>query len=239
MKLLSFNADAKTIKSNKAGSEYLTAILYLSPADSVPGINICSMAELAGCKQACLYGAGRAAIFPAIHAARRKKTELFRDDRAGFMSQLKKEVNAFSAKAKKAGKKAAIRLNGTSDIAWENIPTDTGSSLMADFPDVQFYDYTKLPGRRVPSNYHLTVSYSGANSAYAQKVSKTAHNIAVVFRTKELPEQFAGRKVISGDNTDLRFLDQSGVVVGLYAKGPAKKDHSGFVVDIIAREFAA
>lgn len=238
MKLLSFNADAKTIKSNAAGSDYLTAILYLSPADSVPGINTCPMAELAGCKAGCLYGAGRAAIFPAIHIARRKKTELFRDDRSTFMSQLKKEIQAFTKKAAKLGKKTAIRLNGTSDIAWENIPTDTGSSLMTDFQDVQFYDYTKLPGRNVPSNYHLTASYSEANPAYAAKVSKTAHNIAVVFRTKDMPETFLGRPVISGDKTDLRFLDQSGVIVGLYAKGPAKKDSSGFVVDynrIIAR----
>lgn len=231
MKLLSFNADAKTIKSNESGSEYLTAILYLSPADSVLGINTCPMAELAGCKAGCLYGAGRAAIFPAIHLARRAKTELFRDDRTAFMLQLKKEIQAFQKKAFKLGKIAAIRLNGTSDIAWENIPTDTGSSLMTDFPEIQWYDYTKLPGRRVPSNYHLTASYSQANPAYASKVSKTAHNIAVVFRTKELPETFLGRKVISGDKTDLRFLDQSGVVVGLYAKGPAKKDQSGFVVD--------
>lgn len=239
MKLLSFNADAKTIKSNESGSQYLTAILYLSPADSVDGINVCPMAETAGCKAGCLYNAGRAAIFPAIQLARRAKTELFRDDRKAFMKQLKKEIAAFQRKASKLGKIAAVRLNGTSDIAWENIATtDTGSSLMEDFPGVQFYDYTKLPNRRVPSNYHLTASYSEASQAYARKVSKTAHNIAVVFRTKELPETFLGRKVINGDQTDLRFLDESGVVVGLYAKGPAKKDTSGFVIDyskIIAR----
>jgi len=238
-KLLSFNADAKTVKSNNAGSEYLTAILYLSPADSVPGINVCPTAELAGCKAACLYNAGRAAIFPAIHAARRKKTEFFRDDRYGFMSQLQKEVFAFRKKAQKLGKIAAIRLNGTSDIAFENIPCNNGLSLMHNFPDVQFYDYTKLPGRKVPSNYHLTASYSEANKAYAAKVSKSEHNVAVVFRTKQLPETFLGRRVISGDKTDLRFLDEKGVVVGLYAKGTAKKDRSGFVVDynpnIIAR----
>ena len=231
MKLLSFNSDAKTIKSNAAGTEYLTAILYLAPANSVPGINVCAMAELAGCIKACLYNAGRAAIFPAIHAARRKKTEFYRDDQKGFMLQLKKEVAAFQKKASKLGKLAAIRLNGTSDIPWENIPTDSGLSLMADFPDIQWYDYTKLPGRRVPSNYHLTASYSEANQAYASKVSKTAHNIAVVFRTKSLPETFLGRRVISGDSTDLRFLDEKNVVVGLYAKGTAKKDSSGFVVD--------
>jgi hypothetical protein len=89
----------------------------------------------------------------------------------------------------------------------------------------------------MPENYHLTVSYSEANQAYAEKVKQTRHNIAVVFRDKQLPAEYLGRKVINGDKTDLRFLDPSGVVVGLYAKGPAKKDYSGFVIDsnIIAR----
>jgi hypothetical protein len=103
-------------------------------------------------------------------------------------------------------------------------------TLMETFPEIQFYDYTKLPGRKVPANYHLTVSYSEANLAYASKVARTPHNIAVVFR-KELPEFFLGRKVINGDKNDLRFKDLANVVVGLTAKGPAKKDTSGFVID--------
>jgi hypothetical protein len=35
--------------------------------------------------------------------------------------------------------------------------------------------------------------------------------------------------VFNGDESDLRFLDPQGVIVGLYAKGKAKKDTSGFV----------
>jgi len=134
-------------------------------------------------------------------------------------------------KASKLGKQLAVRLNGTSDIAWENVTGSDGHTLMESFPAVQFYDYTKLPSRKVPSNYHLTVSYSAANSKYADKVIASDKNAAVVFRTPSLPATFRGRPVINGDTTDLRFLDVSGVVVGLYAKGKAKNDRTGFVVE--------
>lgn len=236
MELFSIGNNAKTIKSDLAG-EYLTAIMYLSPADSVHGINVCAMAKLAACINGCLHYAGRAQIFPAIHAARIRKTEWFRDDPVGFVDQMARDITSALRKANKMGVKLAVRPNGTSDIAWENMRGSNGLTLMDQFPDVQFYDYTKLPNRKTPANYHLTVSYSEANKAYADKVKQTRHNIAVVFRTKQLPTEYLGRKVINGDQTDLRFLDPAGVVVGLYAKGTAKKDYSGFVIDsnIIAR----
>jgi hypothetical protein len=57
-------------------------------------------------------------------------------------------------------------------------------------------------------------------------------NVAVVFgvpKSKPLPVGYLGRPVFNGDDSDLRFLDPRGVVVGLYAKGKAKKDTTGFV----------
>ena len=237
MKYLSIGNNAKTIKSDNGG-EYLTAIMYLAPANTVSGINVCPTAHIAGCDKPgiCLYNAGRGA-FNNVQQARIKKTEAFRDDPVSFVDQLALDVNKAIKKASKLGVKLAVRLNGTSDIAWENMRGSAGKSLMELFPEVQFYDYTKLPNRKVPSNYHLTVSYSAANDAYASKVNKTSHNIAVVFRDSTLPDYFLGRKVINGDRDDLRFLDDTGVIVGLYAKGKAKQDSSGFVVDhnIIAR----
>lgn len=230
MKYLSIGNNAKTIKSDKGG-EYLTAILYLAPADTVEGINLCPMAEKAGCKQACLYTAGRGA-FNNVQQARIRKTIAFRDNPVAFVDQLADDIVKAKRKADKLGVKLAVRLNGTSDIAWENQLDSNGQTLMARFPEIQFYDYTKLPGRRVPANYHLTVSYSEANQAYARKSGKTKHNLAVVFRG-ELPLKFNGRRVINGDKTDLRFLDRSGVVIGLTAKGPAKKDRTGFVIDTV------
>lgn len=235
--LLSVGSNAKTAKSDKAGTEYLTAILYLAPADTVEGINVCPMAELAGCKAACLYKAGRG-VMSNVQAGRIRKTILFRDNRDEFMRQLADDIAKFVQYCEKRGKAAAVRLNGTSDIAWENIRhPDTGETLFTMFPQVQFYDYTKIPTRNVKgiSNYALTFSYSEASEKYAKLASKAMErgmNVAVVFRTKDLPKTFLGRDVIDGDETDLRFLDPKGVVVGLYAKGPAKKDRTGFVIDV-------
>lgn len=231
MKYLAIGNNAKTIKSDKGG-EYLTCILYLAPADTVRGINTCPMAVTAGCKNACLYTAGRGA-FNNVQSARIRKTEAFRDNSVAFVDQLALDILEGLRKAKRLGVKLAVRLNGTSDIAWEHQRGSDGLTLMEKFPDVQFYDYTKLPGRKVPSNYHLTVSYSAHNPAYAKKASATGHNLAVVFRDQQLPSTYLGRVVIDGDKTDLRFLDKTGVVVGLYAKGKAKKDRSGFVIDVI------
>jgi len=230
MKYLAIGNNSKTSKSDNADSGYLTAILYLAPADTVSGINVCPMAVTAGCREACLYWAGRGA-FNNVQQARIRKTEAFRDAPIAFVDQLAVDIAEGIRKASKLGKKLAVRLNGTSDIAWENRQGSDGRTLMAAFPQVQFYDYTKLPGRKVPANYHLTVSYSAANAKYADKVIASDKNAAVVFRTAALPATFRGRPVINGDTTDLRFLDAHGVIVGLYAKGKAKRDRTGFVVE--------
>jgi hypothetical protein len=223
MSLLSFNSDAKTVKGQKLG--FYTGILYLIPDD-----NLCAMAEKAGCREGCLVSAGRGA-FTSVAAGRKRKTDLYYADPVAFVDTLAKEITLAQRRADKRGETLVIRLNGTSDIAFENKHGSNGLSLMDTFPTVQFYDYTKLPTRKVPANYHLTVSYSGANDKYASKVLKTRHNIAVVFRSRDLPKTFGGRVVVDGDKSDLRFLDDAGVIVGLYAKGAAKRDNSGFVID--------
>jgi hypothetical protein len=226
MKYLAIGNNAKTIKSDKGG-EYLTAIMYLRP-----NLNLCPMSALAECIDACLNTAGRGKM-NSIQAARQRKTDAFESDPVAFVDQLKKDIMFALRKATKQGVKLAVRLNGTSDIAWENMRGSNGNTVLQDFPDVQFYDYTKLPNRKVPSNYHLTVSYSGANAKYASKVLKSDHNIAVVFRDKNsIPEFWNGRPVIDGDRDDLRFMDPKSVVVALYAKGDAKKDTTGFVIDV-------
>lgn len=252
MKLLNIDANAKTIKGQKQG--YMTAILYLSPANS-SGANLCPMAQQAGCIAGCLNTSGRGGIAKGnatfetisgdvlpdnkVQRARIARSDLFNTDQPEFMEQLVKEVAAFIKKADKKGLVPVVRLNGTSDILWENIPANGAGSIMALFPDVQFYDYTKVYKRLIrplPANYHLSLSYSEASQKYSLAVRTMAKfkgddvNLVVVFR-KELPETFAGRKVINGDESDLRFLDEQGVVVGLKAKGKARKDTSGFVID--------
>ena len=228
LELLGVGTNAKTIKGD--GSEYLTAILYLAPADIVEGINVCPMAVLAGCKAGCLYSAGRGA-FNNVQQARKRKTILWRDNRQEFLRILNKDLVKFDNYCRRKGIKAVVRLNGTSDIRWENYID------MASYDDIQFYDYTKILNRRgLASNYHLTVSYSEASDRYASQalqVKKDSDtNIAVVFKDKHnIPSTYKGYNVVDGDKDDLRFLDIPNSVVALYAKGQAKKDVSGFVIN--------
>jgi hypothetical protein len=250
MKLLNIDANAKTVKGQKQG--YMTAVLYLAPY-STSGVNLCPMADQAGCAAGCLNTAGRggiskdSAVFAtdggelpdnAIQRARIARAELFNNNREAFMLQLVKEIQAFRRKAERKGLIPAVRLNGTSDILWETIPVGDHANIMAMFPELQFYDYTKVYKRvmrPLPANYHLSVSYSEASQKYALSAATVTEqsgiNLVVVFRDK-LPETYLGRPVINGDESDLRFLDDTGVIVGLKAKGRAKKDTtSGFVID--------
>lgn len=230
-KLLGVGNNAKTIKGD--GSEYMTAIKYMKPFKTVfrgKVHNICAMAEKAGCHEACLFSAGRGKM-NSVQRGRERKTMLYLSDRIGFMDSLINDITTFSRRQQKNGVQPCVRLNGTSDIQYEK------TGIMEQFPEVQFYDYTKIVKRaysKLPSNYHLTLSYSEKDPEYAEQVLQavrdTGVNAAVVFR-KELPETFHGFKVIDGDKDDLRFLDPKGVIVGLIAKGDAIHDDTGFVID--------
>ena len=223
--LLSAGSNAKLVKDN--GDEYIIAGLSLAPADTVENINVCAMANCAGCKEGCLNTAGRGA-FSNVQKARKRKTEFYRDDKQGFMSNVEGDINAFKRRCEQLGVKPAIRLNVLSDINYMNI--------INKFPTVQFYDYTKnikWAYKKLPPNYHLTFSYSGKigyKNLIDKVIQETSHNVAVVFKDK-LPTEFMGRRVIDGDVNDFRFDDDERVIVGLKAKGRAKKDDTGFVVN--------
>jgi len=229
--LIAGGQDAKTVKGNNSG--YFTAIMYLKPFKTL-GVNLCPMAETAKCIEGCLNTAGRGQMSN-VQKGRQRKTEWFIKDQSGFMRQLFQDLTKFVNYCDKRDILPAVRLNGTSDIRWENIKI-AHQNIFEWFPMIQFYDYSKIANRRnIPENYHLTFSYSEANPIY-QRQTKIAldkgMNIAVVFRNKEnMPKTFLGLPVIDGDKTDLRFLDPSQCIVGLYAKGKAKKDQSGFVID--------
>ena len=235
-KLLGVGTNAKTIKGD--GSEYLTAILYMTPWKVMvdgKAFNSCPMAEQASCIDACLYTSGRGA-FNNVQAARMRKTEWFYRDRASFMRQLHIDVSKFQAYCDKRDIQPCIRLNGTTDIRWETIKIN-GYTLFELFPRVQWYDYTKISNRKTKhlKNYHLTWSYSGANIDYASKLQDALDNgmnAAVVFRKEYKLPEWRGINVTDGDKDDLRFLDPCNSIVALYAKGKAKKDTTGFVVDI-------
>lgn len=232
-------SNAKTAKDSL---NKIVGILHLSPATMADGKRSVCPWSTAGCREACLNTTGYASITGpvthanlskySIHRARAKKTLMFLDHRAEFLRQLHADIRSIYRRALKENKLPVVRLNGTSDIAWEKIdPT-----LFSLYPGVTFYDYTKsrermadsrLPGW--PTNYHLTLSASEKDDA--SSIAGTValgHNVAVVFRDK-LPAKYAGYRVIDGTKNDWRFLDPKGVIVGLLAKGRAKTDTTGFV----------
>ena len=167
--------------------------------------------------------------------ARIRKTKQFFESREWFMARIVKEIQNGIKYALAHNLIPVFRLNGTSDLPWEKFRVILDGveyrNIFEAFPQITFYDSTKIPGRKVPANYHLTFSRSAHNELSVIKAISNGMNVAVVFDNKKpMPETFLGRKVINGDETDLRFLDQKNVVVGLKAKGPAKRDESGFVV---------
>jgi hypothetical protein len=241
MHLLSVG-NPKTLKGMKQG--YNTYILHLAPA-SLSGHNTCPKAT-AGCIESCLNTAGRGGMFKrgentnTIQKARIRKTQLFYDNRDEFMSLLVKDINLAIKQSAKVNLVPVFRLNGTSDLSWEKYPVTINgvvyTNIFNAFENVQFYDYTKVLGRKVKgiTNYHLTFSMADGNYLDCKQAVEEGLNIAVVFGIKkgtEMPKKFFNHNmtVFNGDESDLRFLDPAKSIIGLYAKGKAKKDTSGFV----------
>lgn len=230
----------KTRKGRAKG--YSSAILHFAPA-SLSGYNVCRWAS-DGCRAGCLNTAGHGGIVKrgettnAIQLARVARTRWFFEDRSAFVSQLYGEITTHIRRAVRNGLTPVVRLNGTSDIPWESVKDADGLTVFDRFADIQFYDYSKSPARvlayvagKLPANYHLTFSRSETNSADVDMILRAGANVAAVFKTAALPATYAGTVVVNGDADDLRFLDPAGVYVGLKAKGRAKRDRSGFMID--------
>ena len=222
--LLSTN-NSKTIKGEKLG--YMTYILYLAPhTQNSKGINLCSHASK-GCAKACLFGSG-SARFDNVQLGKTNKTEWFLHNRVEFLEKLDKEIIAIKKKAIHKDTEnvltPTIRLNGTSDIAWEKFKIRDNKNIFDLHSDIQFYDYTKNHVRfekQLPTNYHLTFSMSEDNKDKSLELLSKGHNVAMVFGIKnenQLPSEYLGYKVINGDKDDLRFLDDKNVIVGLKYK---------------------
>lgn len=238
--LLSIGADAKTSKGAKLG--WRTAILYLQPSK-----NLCP--SMGACAKPCLVSSGRMPMAGPVRA-RANRTERFNSDRAGFVDALREELRAFVESCGRAGVRPAVRLNGTSDVAWERERGTDGRTVFEDDAAayVRFYDYTKRPDRmmaflfgELPEGYYLTYSHGGnvASAAVIPAILAKGGNVAVPFATKRgkpLPRAYLGRPVSDGDRHDLRFLDRrGGRIVGLRAKGNARRpehQHTGFVIPV-------
>jgi hypothetical protein len=227
--ILSIEADAKTTKGSDHG--WITGIFYAAPAETSGVINACPAAS-PGCKAGCLFTAGRARFQPNVNEGRISKTVFMVQNPDAFTASLKFDIERLENMARKRGLLPAVRLNGTSDLPKLAVQ-------FADmFPGIQFYDYTKIPkpwlkGRTRP-NYHVTFSRSENNLQDCLDALKHGVNVAVVFggaAFKALPSSWYGYPVVSGDGTDLRFTDPAGHVIALKAKGRARKDRSGFVIN--------
>jgi hypothetical protein len=223
MKLLS-TTNTKIKKGEKFG--WTTFGLSLAPAN-LSGKQLCPHRS-PGCEFSCLNTAGMG-VFSNVQEARIAKSKYLIEEKNSFIAQLKKELIAAQKKAKKLGMKIAVRLNVLSDLPWYNM------IQMSEYPNIQFYDYTPNVSRMIqflrgelPENYHLTFSRKENNQSKVELIASMGGNIAAVF--DKLPDTYLGKKVVDGDDTDLRFMDDKNVIVGLKAKGKGKKDTSGFVI---------
>ena len=226
-KLLNIDNNPKTVKGQS--QKVMTAILYFAPA-KISGFNVCPHAD--DCALTCLNTAGRGQM-NSVQLGRINKTRWYFLERKTFMAQLHKEIKRHINRCKIKGFKPAFRINGMSDLKIENM------GLIKTYPSAQWYDYTKNPIRmkkfiagKFPPNYHLTFSLGSSNKSDAKEILKLGGNVAVVFRNKKLPKKFMGHKVFNADKTDLRFKDPKNIIAGLYAKGKARFDNTGFVQDV-------
>ena len=226
-KLLNIDNNPKTVKGQS--QKVMTAILYFAPA-KISGFNVCPFAD--ECAKTCLNTAGRGQM-NSVQLGRINKTRWYFLERHTFIAQLHNEIKRHINRCKIKGFKPAFRINGMSDLKIENM------GLIETYPMAQWYDYTKNPIRmkkfiagKFPPNYHLTFSLGSSNKSDAKEILKLGGNVAVVFRNKKLPKKFMGHKVFNADKTDLRFKDPKNIIAGLYAKGKARYDDTGFVQDV-------
>lgn len=220
--------------SKTAKNSIKTFILYLAPHNlNNKGLTLCKDASN-GCIASCLYSAGRGK-FSNVQSSRINKANYFVTDKKVFLTQLLKEIKKEIKKASDKDEKIAFRLNGTSDIDFlyllnKNLDFDIE---LLNYDKVYFYDYTKSIARAKRyqnfRNYTLTFSKSETNHKEVKEALNLGINVAAVFKDN-LPQKYKGVKVIDGDKSDLEMLKHKKIILGLKAKGDAKKDTTGFVI---------
>ena len=220
--------------SKTAKNSIKTFILYLAPHNlNNKGLTLCKDASK-GCIASCLYSAGRGK-FSNVQNSRINKANYFVTDKKVFLTQLLKEIKKEIKKASDKNEKIAFRLNGTSDIDFlyllnKNLNFDIE---LLNYDKVYFYDYTKSIARAKRykdfRNYTLTFSKSETNDKEVKEALNLGINVAAVFKDN-LPQKYKGVKVIDGDLSDLEMIKYKNIILGLKAKGDAKKDTTGFVI---------
>ena len=221
------STNAKTSKNPET-----TYILYLAPyTQNSKKINICPKAS-AGCAAACLFSAGRGA-FSNVIQSRVNKTEYYLHDKEKFILQLASELVKINKKAATETNQTLIRLNGTSDLDFVYLLKKYANFDISNYRNLHFYDYTKILGKVKKyidhKNYTLTFSRAENNELEAIQALEIGANVAAVF-SGDLPKTYKGYTVVDGDKTDQEMIAFKGVILGLKAKGKARKDNSGFVI---------
>jgi len=221
--------------SKTAKNDNDTYILYLAPYNqNSKGISICPKASK-GCAAACLFSAGRGAFSNVINA-RKNKTEYYLNDKKAFINQLASELIKIDKKASKNTNQTLIRLNGTSDLDFIFLLKKYANFDISNYKNLHFYDYTKILGKVKKysnnKNYTLTFSRAEDNEEDIFKAVQYGANVSAVFKG-ELPQTYKGIPVIDGDKTDNEMLKYKGFILGLKAKGKARTDKSGFVINTI------
>jgi len=221
----------KMRKNIKLG--YYTSSLNLAHSD-LSGYNVCPIANKltenennpnkSNCSSCCVGYNGFASIHSSVIESRINKTISYFKDRQVFLLRLAIEVNNAIKLAKKKGLKPTFRLNAYSDIRFENDIIQDNKNIFELFPDVTFYDYSKLVNRNVPNNYQLTYSHNNADFKDTSIALKNGMNVAIVFEKLPKMIKIEGIEyiVINGDETDLRIdekINGKSVVVGLKFKG--------------------
>jgi len=227
------STNAKTVKN-----DIRTFIMYMSPSNANDkGIDVCGHASQ-GCIDACLNSAGMG-VFSNVQQGRRDKTNYYAYHRNEFLNHLAREINSKHKTAVRRDEKIAYRLNGTSDLDFVSLLNKKVDLDVSKLENALFYDYTPNLHRalRYKDADYYTVAFSRKEDnedevdiAIANKV-----NVAIVF--DELPKTYKGVPVVDGDTSDLVMTKHSGVILGLIAKGKAKKDDSGFVVKVNESKF--
>ena len=254
LKAAGFNYLGGLKKSAKMMKSYThnvaTYCVYLAPANMAgrtnkgTRINVCPMSQ--HCKDLCLNSAGhnKADILSngkenikqsLINISRIKKTKLFYNDRDTYMDILIHEINRDRTYAERHGMEFSVRLNGTSDLSPEIMKKD-GKNILEIFPDVQFYDYTKVYNRtkimKFYPNYDITFSYDGYNWDQCEQFLNDGGKVAVVFDSETMPKTYKGYKVIDANGYDMRYLDPKGCIMGLEFHPIAKDGKVIYAKDI-------
>ena len=222
MKLLDTTGGNTKLRKSASQSRYLPdSVVRIAGLSMEPNDTLCPSRHIAECAAPCLNGSGRGA-FPNVQASRKAKSDWFLSDPEKFIAQLKRELTNFSKLCTSTGVVGYVRLNVYSDVPWE---LSRNGSIPQAFPELEFYDYTKLAVRlgtryyKMPRNYQLMFSYS-AGTKYAKQVKlamKSPAPMSVVF-DGPMPDIFLGRKVINGDESDINNLRHRGAIVGLRFK---------------------